>query len=380
MSYRRLLSSVTLLKTENVFFFCPGIAQIRLSLPLLWQRYVLDWNDIDEWLQWFVCSSALQTLKPCLIQRSPFLLPFCQISPRHNMAMLNVTSKLSGFDSSYPSSPPSTDSEVEYSSPGLHASIAAVPDSTLRAIMIKLAESSPHFHRAIMKELGSAQASGESPLTTPTTPKIRKPERRRSKRRSHHKTLTVSTQTPIHNHQRHISNVTVTERLYQSGCVYHSGQFSLWSFSDCGWTTTGNLEIYEFLSGTPDDMAHEVRTLRMWSCCDEDEWSPGCMSAAMIPPQYKVEHDDRYDANPSYDDVFPDSDLEERLDLNSRLLSQSRWTTNRLWPSRSISFLRWRIIFFAVNVTPQVQIYILCNYVCYCIHSSSRNALCSKYG
>lgn len=142
--------------------------------------------------------------------------------------MLNVTSKLSGLDLSYPRSSPSTDSDVEYSSPGLRASIAAVHDSTLRAIMIKLAESSPQFHRAIMKEL--AQVSGESPLTTPTTPKGRTPERRRSKLRSHHKTLTVSTQTPIRNHQRHISNAM--EHLYQSGCVYHSGQFSLKSFSD----------------------------------------------------------------------------------------------------------------------------------------------------
>ena len=51
------------------------------------------------------------------------------------------------------------------------------------------------------------------------------------------------------------------------------------------------------------------------------------MNAVMIPAQYKVEHDDRYDANPSHDDVFPDSDLEERPDLNGRLLSQARWST-----------------------------------------------------
>ena len=136
--------------------------------------------------------------------------------------MLNVTTKLSDFDSSYPSSA-SSESDLEYSSPGLRASIAAVPDSTLRAIMIKLAESSSQFHRTIMKEL--AKVSGESPLTTPTTPKIRKPERRRSKPRSHRKPVTVSTQTPIHNHQRHIGNAT--ERLYQSGYVYHSGEFPL---------------------------------------------------------------------------------------------------------------------------------------------------------
>ena len=133
--------------------------------------------------------------------------------------MLNVTSKLSGFDLSYPRSSPSADSEFEYSSPGLRASIAAVSDSTLRAIMIKLAESSSKFHRAIMKEL--AQASGESPLTSPTTPNIHKSERRR--RRSHHRTLAVSTQSSIRNHQRHNNS---TESLYQSAYVYHSGQFS----------------------------------------------------------------------------------------------------------------------------------------------------------
>ena len=54
------------------------------------------------------------------------------------------------------------------------------------------------------------------------------------------------------------------------------------------------------------------------------------MSAAMIPAQYKVEPADRYDANSLPDDVFPDSDLEGRLDLNSRLLPQTRWTMHHL--------------------------------------------------
>ena len=54
------------------------------------------------------------------------------------------------------------------------------------------------------------------------------------------------------------------------------------------------------------------------------------MNAAMVPAQYNVDHDDRYNANPSPDDVFPDSDLEERLDLNNRLLSQARWSTHHL--------------------------------------------------
>jgi hypothetical protein len=85
--------------------------------------------------------------------------------------------------------------------------------------MIKVAERNPKFHRTIMKEL--AHASGESPLT-PTTPKVHKPEKRRSKLRTHHKTLTP---TPIRNHQRHIG--VATERLYKAAYVYHSGQLTL---------------------------------------------------------------------------------------------------------------------------------------------------------
>jgi len=229
-----------------------------------------------------------------------------------DVTMLNVASKMSGLDSSGPSSSPTTDSEVECSSPGLRASVAAVRGSKLRAILIKLAESSPQFHRAVMKELACAEDSEES---SPTSPKIRGPQRRRSKSGSHRKTLTISATTPIRNHKRQIS--TATERSYQSECVYHPGNLKQ--------------EVYEFLSGTPDDTTHEVvRTLTMWSCCDEDEWSPGCMTVTMIPAQYKVEHDDRYDANLSHNDVFPDSDLEDRPDLSSRLLSQTKWSTRHL--------------------------------------------------
>ena len=137
-------------------------------------------------------------------------------SPQLNLAMLDVISKFSGLDSGPSSSP--TNSEVEYSSPGLRASVAAVRGSKLRAILIKLAESSPQFHRAVMKELQDSEES------SPTSPKIRSPQRRRSKSGSHRETLTISAKTPIHNHKRHIG--TATERSYQSECVYHPGQFS----------------------------------------------------------------------------------------------------------------------------------------------------------
>lgn len=141
-------------------------------------------------------------------------------SPRLNISTI---AKPLGSNLPYSSSSPPIDSEVEYSFRTLRASIAALPDSKLRAIMIKLAESSPQFHRSLMKELGYAQTSGEpSPAspTSPTTPTARRPEKRRSKL-THHKTLTISTQSPIHNPKRHIS--TATETSSQSDCVYHPG-------------------------------------------------------------------------------------------------------------------------------------------------------------
>lgn len=54
------------------------------------------------------------------------------------------------------------------------------------------------------------------------------------------------------------------------------------------------------------------------------------MNATMMPAQFKAEHDDHYDGNLSYEDVFPDSDLEERLDLSSRLMSETRRAMNYL--------------------------------------------------
>jgi len=71
--------------------------------------------------------------------------------------------------------------------------------------------------------------------------------------------------------------------------------------------------VYEFLSRTPEEVAFKVvRTITMWSCCDEDEWSPGCV----VAPSYGVnpgghERDQQGIAEFAHSDVFPDSDLEE---------------------------------------------------------------------
>jgi hypothetical protein len=49
-------------------------------------------------------------------------------------------------------------------------------------------------------------------------------------------------------------------------------------------------EVYEFLSRTPEGHSvNVVRTLTMWSCCDEDEWTPGCATA----PAHQIEESDR---------------------------------------------------------------------------------------
>ena len=69
--------------------------------------------------------------------------------------------------------------------------------------------------------------------------------------------------------------------------------------------------MYEFLSRSPDDVAIKVvRTITMWSCCDEDEWSPGCMAEAGFT--LPVEHCEYSDKAIEFvhSDVFPDSDLE----------------------------------------------------------------------
>ncbi|KAF8150911.1 hypothetical protein B0H34DRAFT_801820 [Crassisporium funariophilum] len=204
--------------------------------------------------------------------------------------------------SPYPPSSPSADSDGEYSPPpsnmGLRTSIATVPESRLRAIMVKLADSNPRFQRAIMKELAYAQPFGDSPPTTPTATRQRKS--RRSKTRRNCKNLSVSTVTPVPMFQRKRS-VVALQPLYQDDCVYHPGQLEE--------------EVYEFLSASPEDVAFKVvRTITMWSCCDEEEWSPGCMAAShdFTKPEHDSEREGIMEF--SHPDVFPDSDLEERYD------------------------------------------------------------------
>ncbi|KAF8969100.1 hypothetical protein BDZ97DRAFT_1915466 [Flammula alnicola] len=202
------------------------------------------------------------------------------------------------FDSPspYPPSSPSTDSSdvesVAHSlNTGLRSSIAALPESKLRSIIVKLADSNPRFQHAIMKELAYTHAIGDSPPTTPTMSKQRKPRRRKTRRNC--KNLSVAATQDSFEQKRRASPSYVPP---QEAFAYHPGHL--------------DEEVYEFLSRTADEAAFKVvRTIAMWSCCDEDEWSPGC---AVVPYANPADHerDERIMIEFFHPDVLPDSDLE----------------------------------------------------------------------
>lgn len=150
--------------------------------------------------------------------------------PRLDMTAINRSSTFAdrGFDSPspYPPSSPSTDSDSDddekHNHLGVRASIAAIPETVLRSIMVKLANSNPRFQRAILKELTSAQPFVDSSPTTPTSTKQRKA--RRSKPRRNCKGLSVSTHDAhAHGHRRN-SEVDDSQALpYQNEGAYHPG-------------------------------------------------------------------------------------------------------------------------------------------------------------
>ncbi|KAF8879311.1 hypothetical protein CPB84DRAFT_1751678 [Gymnopilus junonius] len=196
----------------------------------------------------------------------------------------------------YPSSSPSSDSgdesyRVQSSDTGLRSYIASAPEFRLRSIMIKLAGSSPQFQRAISKELAHSD-SDSSPITL-INQRVRS---RKNKARPSHRSLAVATHLPLF-YQTESTSPPITPQAEKH--VYHPGHL--------------REEVYEFLSRTSDDVAFNVlRTVTMWSCCDEDERSPGC--AAALSPAIPAGNlrclDSGYEL--SHPDALPDSDLERR--------------------------------------------------------------------
>ena len=73
-------------------------------------------------------------------------------------------------------------------------------------------------------------------------------------------------------------------------------------------------EVYEFVSRTPNGAAFKVaQTVTMWSCCNEDEWSPGCILIAPAAFGRVVDrstHQLALNTRSLAHDVYPDSDLE----------------------------------------------------------------------
>ncbi|PPQ76527.1 hypothetical protein CVT26_013362 [Gymnopilus dilepis] len=207
----------------------------------------------------------------------------------------------------YPSSCPSSDSEDESCRPRasdtiLRSSIASLPDSKLRSIMIKLAGSNPQFHRAIMKEL--AQSDDDSPPLTPTNQWKSLVSHRNRGRRSR-KSLSLSTQFPLVPKARCVS---LSSTLGKEELVYHPGHLSK--------------EVYEFLSAPTADIGCNVlRTVTMWSCCDEDEWSPGCAVAAISTEDRETPRDRDLEGDLAHQDVLPDSDLEKYWEDTPRQLT-----------------------------------------------------------
>lgn len=163
----------------------------------------------------------------------------------------------------YTTSAPSSESETDSHSTilfsksrHLRASIATVPECRLREIMVKLVDRCPEFHHAVAKELLSYHTPSSS---SPLRQKPRRPGRPGSS-----------------------DTIVLNRRCNKCGNYVKHGKGHGYSRHEKCTFHPGNLEeeVYEFLSRTPEGHSvNVVRTLTMWSCCDEDEWTPGCATA-----------------------------------------------------------------------------------------------------
>ncbi|KAJ3787188.1 hypothetical protein GGU10DRAFT_331746 [Lentinula aff. detonsa] len=132
----------------------------------------------------------------------------------------------------------------------LQTIIATVSESQLRATMLRLAGRSTQFRNAIEKEL-------EIPSPSRTT------KSRRRSRKVRRSTGSNTSCPPI-------STCSNCGQVFDSGdtdaCHYHPGHLED--------------EMFEFMSKTPEGRIFKVlKSVSMWSCCEEDPGSIGCASA-----------------------------------------------------------------------------------------------------
>ncbi|KAF5379783.1 hypothetical protein D9615_005702 [Tricholomella constricta] len=171
-------------------------------------------------------------------------------TPRHDAYTTHASSLASPFlcsdsDSDSPHTPSYT------TTVRLRATIATVPETRLREIMVRLVDRSPGFQHAVAKEL----------LVPDTAP----PSPRRKHRRTGRRSLDMPAERPCANCGKQI-RVEEVEGQDDAVCVHHPGRLEE--------------EIYEFPSRTPEGRAFQVRRkITMWTCCGEDARSPGCASA-----------------------------------------------------------------------------------------------------
>ncbi|KAG5644657.1 hypothetical protein DXG03_008039 [Asterophora parasitica] len=137
----------------------------------------------------------------------------------------------------------------------LRATIAAVPETRLREIMVRLVDRSPGFQHAVAKELLAVGTAFDSASASP----------RRKRRRSGRRSLdTPILERPCVNCGKHVKVDGAGEKEI---CVHHPGRLEE--------------QVYEFPSRTPEGHAFQVRRrITMWSCCDEDARSLGCASVS----------------------------------------------------------------------------------------------------
>lgn len=184
---------------------------------------------------------------------------------------------------------------------GLRASVAALPDHQLRGIVLRLLDTSYSFRRALQKEIAFADhEEPDTPPTTPTATTHRRGKARRATRSRKSRKHAEGTQRSLTLPHQPLRPESPAPQL-DSGAdhVYHPGHLED--------------DAYEFVSRTPNGAAFKVvQKVTMWSCCNEDELSPGCI---LIAPTF---------ANDHYPSSSRPSSLVERHSSSSSLFEQYR--------------------------------------------------------
>ncbi|KAF9443498.1 hypothetical protein P691DRAFT_797346 [Macrolepiota fuliginosa MF-IS2] len=154
----------------------------------------------------------------------------------------------------------------------LQLSISALSEEQLRNMVLRVAAQDPYFCDVIAMELGGTESyASDTDDASPTTPTMTRfplesrekvPKRRGTRPRTLSKTL-------VH----FPPDITGAAESDQEECHYHPGRVET--------------EDYEFLTMNTKGRPYKVvQTVSMWSCCEGDDISPGCV----IAPAHLLQH------------------------------------------------------------------------------------------